>query len=105
MDTERKTNSALAGLKAAALTTEAMPALRILFQPRFWGSYERRWELGKSHLAPSIMQGWDTGDHFLCGLARGEENHRGDIQPGEAIPGYVCKKCRQVALKRGYGER
>jgi hypothetical protein len=97
-------NSDLAGLKADAGTTEAKPVLKILFQPRFWGSYERRWEMGKYHLAPSIMRGWDTGDHMLCGLARGEEHERGEVKPGETLPGYICKKCRQVAIKRGYGK-
>lgn len=95
----------LRGLKAEALTTEPLPALQIIFQPRFWGSFERRWELGKTHLAPQILRGWDTADHFLCGRPNsGEEQLGEDVKPGEPLPTSLCKKCRQVALKRGYGE-
>lgn len=97
---------ALEGLKAAELTTEPLPPLRIIFQPRFWGSLESRWEKGKAHLAPAILRGWDTADHFLCGRTNSDEDDsQGEIMPGAPLPGYICKQCRQIALKRGYGDK
>jgi hypothetical protein len=94
--------SILTGLKAEALTTEEKPTLRLLFLPRFWGSFESRWELGKTHLVPSVLRGWDDGDHTLCGIRYGESKHQGDVEPGQPLPRGICKNCRRVAIKRGY---
>jgi hypothetical protein len=97
--------SVLDGLKAVRLTTEAKPKLRLLFLPRFWGSFESRWERGKAHLVPSILQDWDDGDHTLCGIAYGESQFQGEIGPEDHLPRWICKSCHRVATKRGYGKR
>ena len=94
--------SRLKGLKAAEATTEAQPKLLILFLPRFWGSFERRWELGKEHLVPSALRDWDESSYTLCGLRYGESQSSGEVLPGQPLPTGICRKCLQVARKRGY---
>ena len=97
--------SALKGLKAEALTTEALPKLLLRFLPHFWGSFETRWEKGKTHLVPVIMHGWDASDYTLCGKSSSEHDSQdgGELLSDQPIPAYVCKKCQQVARQRGYG--
>ncbi len=94
--------SRLKGLKAIEATTEEQPNLRILFLPRFWGSFESRWERGKDHLVPSALRGWDESSYTLCGLRYGESQSHGEVDPGQPLPSGICRKCLQVARNRGY---
>lgn len=67
-----------------------------LFLPRFWGSYESRWELGHWHYAHS------TEGRTLCGKPFGEyqqEERVTDKDPTETRSD-VCKTCRKIRLKR-----
>lgn len=95
--------TALDGLKAKDPTTTGRPTLLLLFLPRFWGSHENRWENGKTHLVPVVDQGWNEGRRTLCGFAYGESESSGELEPGQPVPPRICQKCRQVALRRGYG--
>jgi hypothetical protein len=68
----------------------------LLFLPRFWGSYESRWELGHYHYAHS-PQG-----RTLCGKPIGEYQNEERVTD-DAITmtgGLACKTCRRMRLKR-----
>ena len=101
--------SNLEGLKAAAGTTTARPPLRVVFVPRFWGSYESRMENGKNHLSPtSEDRGWQVARaHTLCGKPIASDTYDGDMFPArilgpqDAIPRNICRRCSQIASKRG----
>lgn len=101
----------LHNLKAEDGTTTERPALRIVFVPRFWGSQERRYELGKDHLVPQTSdRGWNVPRaHTLCGKPLNSDTYDGELiepksLPADApIPKGSCKRCAQIATKRGYG--
>lgn len=102
--------SALTGLKAIEGTTQPAPPLRIVFVPRFWGNQETRYELGKDHLVPLAQdRGWNVPrGHTLCGKPLNSDTYDGelfapkDLPAGAPIPSGICKRCRQIAGKRGY---
>lgn len=100
-------NGVLHGLKAKQGTDTERPPLRGILVPRFWGSYDRRWELARLHLVPVNRH---AACRALCGHqvgVTGEDELPGDFEPldpAKPLPSGrdVCKKCRAVATKRGY---
>jgi hypothetical protein len=81
------------------MKTETQPALRVIFLPRFWGSYERRWELGKNHLVASGDRRTLCGHGTHTDADQGEHGHIRPLEPGEPLPGQMCKKCRAAAKR------
>ena len=63
--------------------------MRRLYWPKFWSNQE--WT--RTHLV--------QGSTALCGEVPNWETYREDESGNER---HLCKKCRQVATKRGYGK-
>jgi len=71
-----------------------MSELKLIFRPRFWGSFESRWECGTTHLTRN-------GDRTLCGESTGEAREEGTVPLNGPIPKRVCKRCHKAARREG----
>lgn len=76
------------------------------FMPRFWGSFESRWELGRWHYADRLPSGLIPA-RTLCGKGISEFQNEESIDAAQpsAAGRDVCKTCRRLWEKRRNTQR